>query len=75
MWVIHELLEYGLTAHYQVRGYNSCPICGDQLKGRYSKALKKCVFSDCCCFLELDHPFKKQSTTLQHEQDFREPPY
>ena len=74
MWVIHDLLGYGLTAHCQVRGYNSCPICGDRLNGRYSKALKKCVFTDCRRFLEPEHPFRKESSILQYEQELREPP-
>lgn len=74
MWVIHDLLGYGIAANCKVRGYHPCPVCGEQLTQRYSKALQKCVFTDHQCFFDLNHSFRKLSEILGYEQQFREAP-
>jgi hypothetical protein len=71
MWVIHDLQGYGVAAHCQVGGYHACPICGEKLRGRFSKALNKCVFPDHRCYLDLDHPFREESQLLNYEKEVR----
>ena len=60
---------YGITIGCVVSGYHSCPICGEHLKGRYSKALKKCIFTNHRCFLNSNHPFNNESKILGYEQE------
>jgi hypothetical protein len=64
MWMIHDLQGYGMVVACQVGSYHAYPICGEKLKGRYSKALNKCVFLGHRCYLEPTHPYRGSSTVL-----------
>jgi len=45
MGTIHDFLAYGLIMGCVTKGYKGCPICGIDIVVRYSKRMKKMVYT------------------------------
>jgi ssDNA-binding Zn-finger/Zn-ribbon topoisomerase 1 len=45
MWTIHDFPTYGHVARCVTKGYKGCPICGPNTVARYSKRMKKMVYT------------------------------
>ncbi len=45
MWTIHDFPTYALVVGCVTKGYKGCPICGPNIVARYSKHMRKMVYT------------------------------
>lgn len=74
LWTIHDLPAYGLLSGHTTKGYNGCPVCGVNFKGRWSKSLTKIVYTRHRRFLPMDHMFQNMHKSFDGTIETRQPP-
>jgi len=59
MWMIHDLLAYGLVVGCVHQGYKACPICGLDLTSWHLLELGKVAYEGSWCWLPRGHPYQR----------------
>jgi hypothetical protein len=59
MWTIHDFPAYGLVARCVTKGYKGCPICGPNTVARYSKCMRKMVYTSDRRQFNHMHPYRQ----------------
>lgn len=62
LWTINDFLAYGNSSGQIVRGYNACPICGEETDGHRLKHCRKIVIIANRRFLSRHHPYRRKLT-------------
>ncbi|XP_074377419.1 uncharacterized protein LOC141718946 [Apium graveolens] len=70
MWTINDFLGYGNLSGCVNKGYRACPVCGDQTVAKYLSRSRKMSYQGHRRYLDLYHPYRRQRTTFNGEQEF-----
>ncbi|XP_074328426.1 uncharacterized protein LOC141666335 [Apium graveolens] len=70
MWTINDFPGYGNLSGYVNKGYRACPVCGDQTVAKYLSRSRKMSYQGHRRYLDLYHPYRRQRTTFNGEQEF-----
>lgn len=62
MWTIHDFLALGLVSGCVTKGYKACPNCGPNTIARYSKPIRKMIYTGHRCLLARPHPYQKKKS-------------
>ncbi|RVX07613.1 hypothetical protein CK203_025127 [Vitis vinifera] len=74
LWTINDFPAYGNLSSCIVKGYFSCPICGEDTYSHRLKHGKKNSYTGHRRFLPCNHPFRKQKKAFNSKQEFSSPP-
>ncbi|XP_074327408.1 uncharacterized protein LOC141665326 [Apium graveolens] len=70
MWTINDFPGYGNLSGYVNKGYRACPVCGDQTVAKYLSRSRKMSYQGHRRYLDLYHPYRRQRTAFNGEQEF-----
>ncbi|XP_074327830.1 uncharacterized protein LOC141665746 [Apium graveolens] len=70
MWTINDFPGYGNLSGCVNKGYRACPVCGDQTVAKYLSRSRKMSYQGHCRYLDLYHPYRRQRTAFNGEQEF-----
>ena len=70
LWTINDFPAYGNLFGCTIKGYFSCPICGEETYSHRLKHGRKNSFIGHIHFLPCNHPFKKQKKAFNGEKEF-----
>ncbi|XP_074323624.1 uncharacterized protein LOC141660531 [Apium graveolens] len=70
MWTINDFLGYGNLSGCVNKGYRACPVCGDQTVAKYVSRSRKMSYQGHRRYLDLYHPYRRQRTAFNGEQEF-----
>ncbi|XP_074360834.1 uncharacterized protein LOC141701089 [Apium graveolens] len=70
MWTINDFPGYGNLSGYVNKGYRACPVCGDQTVAKYLSRSRKMSYQGHHRYLDLYHPYRRQRTAFNGEQEF-----
>ncbi len=74
MWVIHDLLAYGLFLGHVTKGYKGCMACDPNTCNRHSKKLCKTTYIDHHRWLLSNHPYWRNSHDFNDKFERRSAP-
>ncbi|CAM8914546.1 unnamed protein product [Rhodiola kirilowii] len=58
MCMINDFPAYGNLSGYSIKGYKSCPVCGEGTHARNLSNYRKMVYMGHRCFLPRHHPYR-----------------
>ncbi|XP_074327847.1 uncharacterized protein LOC141665766 [Apium graveolens] len=70
MWTINDFPGYGNLSGCVNKGYRACPVCGDQTVAKYLSRSRKMSYQGHRRYLDLYHPYRRQRTAFNGEQEF-----
>lgn len=70
LWTINDFPAYGNLSGCRVKGYNACPICGENTCAKRLKHSRKMSFIGHRRFLPENHPYRRQKKAFDGKQDF-----
>ena len=69
LWTINDFPAYGNLSSYSVKGYHTCPICGENTCSKRLKHKKKICYMGHRRFLPQAHHFRKQKKAFNGEAE------
>ena len=66
--ILINVYKYNLTG-LVTKGYFGCKCCGPSLKARWSKDLRKTAYNYSRVFLPEEHPYRRETSTLNGKQE------
>ena len=70
LWTINDFPAYGNLSGCIVKGYFTCPICGEDTYSHRLKHGKMNSYTGHRRFLSCNHPFRKQKKAFNGEHEF-----
>ncbi|XP_074336237.1 uncharacterized protein LOC141673392 [Apium graveolens] len=70
MWTINDFPGYGNLSGCVNKGYRACPVCGDHTVAKYLSRNRKMSYQGHRRYLDLYHPYNRQRTAFNGEQEF-----
>ncbi|XP_074352362.1 uncharacterized protein LOC141691530 [Apium graveolens] len=70
MWTINDFPGYRNLSGCVNKGYRACPVCGDQTVAKYLSRSRKMSYQGYRRYLDLYHPYRRQRTAFNGEQEF-----
>ena len=74
LWTINDFPAYGNLSGCTIKGFDACPICGEETYSHRLMHGNKHSYIGHRIFLPLNHPFRKQKKAFNGEQEFNLPP-
>ena len=66
LWTISDFPAYAMLSGWSMAGRLTCPYCMEETRAFSLRHEKKISWFDCHrCFLQINHPFRKDKKTLQ----------
>ena len=69
LWTINDFPTYGNLSGYSVKGYHTCPICGENKCSKRLEHGKKIFYIGHRWFVPQDHHFRKQKKAFNGETE------
>ena len=70
LWTINDFPAYGNLSGCVNKGYLGCPVCGDDTVAKHLTHSRKMCYQGHRRYLGQYHPYRKQKTTFNGEQEF-----
>ncbi|XP_074347090.1 uncharacterized protein LOC141685913 [Apium graveolens] len=70
MWTINDFPGYGNLSGCVNKGYRACLVCGDHTVAKYLSRSRKMSYQGHRWYLDLYHPYRRQRTAFNGEQEF-----
>ena len=58
LYTTYDFPGYGTVSGASLQGYTACPLCGDQLRGRYAYESRKITYRDARRWTRIDHEIR-----------------
>ena len=69
MWVIHEFPTDGNMVGCTTKGYNACPICGNNIESQYLSCSKKGIYMGHRIFVPQNRKFCSQKGPFNGKEE------
>ena len=74
MWTIHDFPALGLVSGCVTKGYKACPNCGPNTIARYSKPMRKMIYTGHRRLLARPHPYRRKKSWFNGKIEKRTKP-
>ncbi|CAL2237917.1 unnamed protein product [Prunus armeniaca] len=74
MWTINDFPAYGNLSGCVVKGYNACPICGNDTPSHKLKNGHKICYIGHRKWLPINHPYRRQRAAFNGKLEYGTPP-
>ncbi|XP_073153088.1 uncharacterized protein [Henckelia pumila] len=74
LWTINDFPAYGNMSGCVVKGYQACPICGEETYSTRLKHSRKMSYTGHRRFLPRNHPYRRQKKAFNGKQEFNPAP-
>ncbi|XP_073153348.1 uncharacterized protein [Henckelia pumila] len=74
LWTINDFPAYGNMSGCVVKGYQACPICGEETYSTRLKHSRKILYIGHRRFLPRNHPYRRQKKAFNGKQEFNPAP-
>ena len=74
MFTIHDIPTYVTLISLKVHGYYGCPAFIFKDFVRHSSSLRKCIYCGHRAYLKMEHPYRRQKSRFNGQEENREAP-